>query len=623
LVLRTSADARGTFTLGFRAGQGSAITDTFNQLIEPELVSARITIVPDCNINGIRDDQDIAEGTSDDCNENGRPDECEPDCNDNQVADSCDIDGDTSVDCNDSGVPDECESDCNENGVADECDVVESTSDDCNVNDVPDECETGWDEDCNRNDFADLCDIYHGTSGDCNANAVPDECDIPQTSRDCTHNGVPDECEPDCNRNGVADSCDIQRHTSADVDWDGVPDECVRGFSLMPVSATTGHLIDGNEIIVPIGGTTVAVEIRVSGWDADLDGVPELGGYELKFDSSGLNSGSTGSISVAAIPCAGNDDCFVGSFCQGIGLCDPWSAIHVNMLHPLFAFAGLNPFAALDLSVPDFRLGCASGGSGFGAEDPGSDRYAGTLTFDVSPDATGTFTVGLLADGTYVFLSEGALEPLELVPAKITILEDCNENGVRDDIDIAEGTSDDLDGNGVPDECELTLPSVWRDGSRYLMVMPAPGDEPVALHVTSPQFPCFHKYVRPDSGTARLVDVSTYQTPAEWGTVTIIDPLVVPGTTYQVRAEVWDGPISLGAAATTSGWGDAIAPWGEIDSGDVAAVVDRFESLSGALPIQQVDMYPSVPDGVIDVRDLTLIVDSLNGLGYPLGLPCP
>lgn len=31
---------------------------------------------------------------------------------------------------------------------------------------------------------------------------------------------------------------------------------------------------------------------------------------------------------------------------------------------------------------------------------------------------------------------------------------DCNANGVEDAVDIASGYSADLDGNGVPDECE-------------------------------------------------------------------------------------------------------------------------------------------------------------------------
>ena len=33
-------------------------------------------------------------------------------------------------------------------------------------------------------------------------------------------------------------------------------------------------------------------------------------------------------------------------------------------------------------------------------------------------------------------------------------LGDCNENGVHDGVDIADGTSLDVNGNGIPDECE-------------------------------------------------------------------------------------------------------------------------------------------------------------------------
>jgi hypothetical protein len=69
----------------------------------------------DCNGNGIRDDWDIADGTSEDCNENWVPDECDiadgtsPDCNENGIPDECDVASGSSPDCNGTGVPDECE----------------------------------------------------------------------------------------------------------------------------------------------------------------------------------------------------------------------------------------------------------------------------------------------------------------------------------------------------------------------------------------------------------------------------------------------------------------------------------------------------------------------------------
>jgi len=74
-----------------------------------------------------------------------------------------------------------CGGDCNENGISDWRDVQDGTSDDCNHNWIPDECEVGWDQDCNENGVRDLCDIYDGTSQDFNNNGVPDECEENRT----------------------------------------------------------------------------------------------------------------------------------------------------------------------------------------------------------------------------------------------------------------------------------------------------------------------------------------------------------------------------------------------------------------------------------------------------------
>jgi hypothetical protein len=40
-------------------------------------------------------------------------------------------------------------------------------------------------------------------------------------------------------------------------------------------------------------------------------------------------------------------------------------------------------------------------------------------------------------------------------PGGIIIEFDCNNNGILDSIDIANGTSDDVNQNGIPDECEI------------------------------------------------------------------------------------------------------------------------------------------------------------------------
>lgn len=101
----------------------------------------------DCNSNGIPDLEDIADGTSPDCNGNSIPDECEPDCDNDGTPDPCEIIADPSLDCDLNGVIDSCEIagdpnlDCNANGALDSCDIASGSSLDVNGNGVPDDCE--------------------------------------------------------------------------------------------------------------------------------------------------------------------------------------------------------------------------------------------------------------------------------------------------------------------------------------------------------------------------------------------------------------------------------------------------------------------------------------------------
>jgi hypothetical protein len=82
-------------------------------------------------------------------------------------------------DCNANGIPDDQEADCNANHIPDECDITNGTSLDCNDNKVPDECDlaSGSSQDCNANGIPDECDIASGFSQDANGNGIPDECE--------------------------------------------------------------------------------------------------------------------------------------------------------------------------------------------------------------------------------------------------------------------------------------------------------------------------------------------------------------------------------------------------------------------------------------------------------------
>ncbi|MFT7679568.1 MAG: hypothetical protein ACI8QC_003572, partial [Planctomycetota bacterium] len=181
--------------------------------------------ITDCNGNGVEDADDIANGTSLDCNSNGIPDECEPDCDADGIPDDCEVDCnangtpddcETFTDCNNNGIPDECEPDCDGDGIPDDCEV------DCNANGTPDDCETFTD--CNNNGIPDECEpdcdgdgIPDDCEVDCNANGTPDDC---ETFTDCNNNGIPDECEPDCDSDGLPDDCEV------DCNANGIPDDC-------------------------------------------------------------------------------------------------------------------------------------------------------------------------------------------------------------------------------------------------------------------------------------------------------------------------------------------------------------------------------------------------------------
>ena len=76
-----------------------------------DLISVVDLGIVDCNGNQIDDSEDIAEGTSIDCNSNGIPDECEslPDCDDDGTSDLCEIlNGADDLNPAD-GIPDDCQ----------------------------------------------------------------------------------------------------------------------------------------------------------------------------------------------------------------------------------------------------------------------------------------------------------------------------------------------------------------------------------------------------------------------------------------------------------------------------------------------------------------------------------
>lgn len=170
----------------------------------------------DCNMNGASDACEIFDGSTQDSNGDGVPDEC--DC-------PGDLDASRKVDIFDFFVF------WSQWGPCAGCSGDIDGNDDVGVTDLL-TLLANWGPcpffvDCNGNGIFDPIDLQDGTSLDCNGNGVPDGCDLVElVSQDCNANGIPDECDQDCNGNGLDDGCDIADGTSLDADGNGVPDEC-------------------------------------------------------------------------------------------------------------------------------------------------------------------------------------------------------------------------------------------------------------------------------------------------------------------------------------------------------------------------------------------------------------
>ncbi len=410
------------------------------------------TVGADCNGNFVPDDQDIANGTSEDCQPDGIPDEC-------QLSDN---------DCNENGVPDTCElsgHDCNENGVLDACDIAAGTSADCNHNGRPDECDvaSGSSADCNENGSPDECDVGGGTSLDCQPDGVPDECQL--SGNDCDGSNVPDVCElpgRDCNANGTLDVCDIASGTSADCNLNGKPDEC-------DVASGSSEDCNGNGSPdeCDVGGGLsldcqpdgIPDECQLADNDCDGSNVPdtcELPGRDCNdngtLDACDIASGTSADCNFNAKP----DECDVASGtsedCNGNGSPDECDIE-----------GGTSPDCQPD-EIPDECQLAGNDCDGSNVPDtcelPGHDcNENGTL--DVCDIANGTSTdCNLNARPDECDIASGSSE-------------DCNGNGSPDECDIEGGTSPDCQPDGIPDECQLAGNDC--DGSNIPDVCELPG----------------------------------------------------------------------------------------------------------------------------------------------------
>ncbi len=519
-----------------------------------------------------------------DCNANGVADECDPDCNKNQVPDDCDITSGTSADCNDNNVPDECDTDCNVNQVPDDCDITGGSSADCNGNNIPDECDSQ--ADCNGNSMQDTCDIATGTSGDCNLNGVPDECESPA----------------DCNNNGIQDFCDLAGGTSTDCNHDIIPDEC----QLASNDCNENAIPDDCESPVDCNGNGIRDFCDVT------TGTSEDCNSNVVLDECDIASGTSTDANNNGVP----DECdtdlppFIIQEPLDVGACEPETVVFKVVA------GGMTPFTY------QWRKDAVELGG----------EISGTLTLS-------GFTVADLGDYDVVVTNDLGSVTSEQATLVLATLDPI---------------SPDPTGIAKVRFISMSIPGGGQAAVRVTFTSMHHVSPPYSSGPTIP-FTAFEGQVRwvgpPVQYRESTSDATTFMTASlqcqpyyqDWGTVGLLHVTgsgIVPSSTYDVRAldiscqgsEENCLVVSCSTQIKTSRWGDVASPFNppgttvQPNFGDVAALIDKFKSVPGALSKVRAflvgdDAFGSFSTSTMildfDFSHIAISLDAFKGKNYP------
>ena len=382
------------------AGAGGGIDDTAGLSWFGKTRETAIVLQPGQTIQltqvlfGVVPDAPPPLAYSDDCDDNGVPDECQEDCDGNGVADVCQTDGD----CDANGQIDVCEiadgaADCDDDLVLDSCQLEDGTAFDCNANQTLDSCDIAdGAADCNANGVPDSCEIASGEADDCDANGVIDSCEL--AGSDCNENGVLDRCEADCDDNGVPDECDLAGGAS-DCNANQTLDVCE---------------LDGNDCNA--NQTLDSCELADGATDCNANQTLDV----CELDGNDCNANQTLDVCELA---AGAADCNAN---QALDVCELAAGA-----------ADCDDNGVLDVCQDD-------------CDDNGQPDVCDLAGGAADCNANQTLDVCELAAGAADCDDNGVLDVCQA---------DCNDNGTPDVCDLTAGTSLDCNTNAQPDECDI------------------------------------------------------------------------------------------------------------------------------------------------------------------------
>jgi len=251
-------------------------------------------------------------------------------------------------------------------------------------------------EDCNGNGLDDAIDLLTATSRDCNENFIPDDCDINDgTSVDANENEVPDDCE--------VDQCDDGNACTTDRI---VNDQCVN----TPINCDDGLFCNGVAFCL----------------DGDCrPGSSPCSPSQVCNEAANRCDPNDGGGSPA---CRTNADCDDDQFCNGVETCSGGAC-----------FEGAAPCKegeTCDEAANECLPECVPSQCNDGLFCNGVETCSGGACVDGEDPCTAEQSCNENTDKC-------------LAPS------DCNDNGVEDGIDIAQGNSPDCNDNGKPDECDV------------------------------------------------------------------------------------------------------------------------------------------------------------------------
>ena len=158
-----------------------------------------------------------------------------------------------------------------------------------------------------------------------------------------------------------------------------------------------------SEILIPAGGVTVTLELKVSGW-GEAPGAPLLGAYQGTLDSAASYSNGVGA---------------------DIGPLNPLTedGLWIDTTRTDFVYFGRTPLAAVFVGTLDYEMGSTCMG-GF-PPDPGVIQYGATLLLDIPAAAKGTYEITLNPDPSKTFFNDSVatlIPGLVRTPGLVTIV---------------------------------------------------------------------------------------------------------------------------------------------------------------------------------------------------------